>query len=436
MLRVTAVDGGCPFHATAGHPTLVLSPATAGAATGESVRLTARLLGVAQPAGRAIRLDVLGANGRALLARTDASGVAIFDLVGAVAGVDVARAAGAGLQSDRARIAWSAGRHLTFLSVDRSPHGGVVGTPVELRADLLDVTAAPDAPTPVAGAPVHLAVGDAGCDATSDGDGIARCTVTPGGEARRERLTATYAGDGQRTASSATDVFLLRAAAGGAGGAGAPGGGAGGPTGGAATPVASARPASLCGHTSVDLIDVFPARGHTQLIGFADPRLAGRKVTVRRLWDRRTAATATVGRDGFFRASAALPPRALRRSNRTRFQAVVGGARSAALKFSRRIYVTTVRPSGPGRVRITGAVVAPLASPPAGLTVARRDSCEQRYRRVKATVRLRRSGAFTIDTPAPPAGRPGAVYRITTRVPARRGGRTSPTASLPRPLDR
>jgi hypothetical protein len=119
--------------------------------------------------------------------------------------------------------------------------------------------------------------------------------------------------------------------------------------------------------------------GRVHLVGVADRRLVGRTVDVRfvtlRPGDRGTrVARARVGRDGFFRTTAPLPPRKVRGTNRARYQAVLGRERSLRLKLVRRMALTGVR-SANGRVTISGRVTRPLATPARTIVVKRRVSC-------------------------------------------------------------
>jgi hypothetical protein len=198
-------------------------------------------------------------------------------------------------------------------------------------------------------------------------------------------------------------------------------------------------PASLCGSRTrlFDLLDVYPARGRVQLVGYGDPLLAGQSVRILSGWNGQLAARTTVGRDGYFRASAPLPPRRVRDTNLARYEAQDGSLRSARLKLSRRMYVFRVTQAGTGQVEISGQALLPLTQPSTAITVFRRDNCQQPgYTRVPAQVTLnKRTGKFTVLAPAPPSGATGAVYRLTTRL--RRSTtnlKAFPTFTLPRTI--
>ncbi len=197
------------------------------------------------------------------------------------------------------------------------------------------------------------------------------------------------------------------------------------------TAVPRAQPASLCGAVTVDLLDIYARAGRVHLLGYANPMLAGRTVSIVSAWNGKVAAGTRVGSDGYFTATAPLPPASLRGSNRARYEARAGGATSPAVKFSRRIYVFAVTAIAGGRVRITGQVSGTLAAP---ITVTRRLSCAMlRYQTLKASVKVAAGGTFTAVAPAPPSSAPGAVYLLRTRVRPSKTSRASfATNTLPR----
>lgn len=196
-------------------------------------------------------------------------------------------------------------------------------------------------------------------------------------------------------------------------------------------------PASLCGTSNLfDLLDVYPAHGKVRLVGYGDPRLAGQTVKILASWNHKLLATATIAPDGYFNATAALPPRRVQGTNSARFQAQDGAYRSAPLKLTRRMYLSKLTPTAHGQVKLTGVVLRPLTTPASTIVVYRRDNCKQPgYMRMKAKVTLnRRTGSFTILTEAPPAGATGAVYRLGTIVRESAGTGTAHTFTLPRTL--
>jgi hypothetical protein len=186
-----------------------------------------------------------------------------------------------------------------------------------------------------------------------------------------------------------------------------------------------------CTARSLALVDVTTRGGRTRFSGAADRRHAGRRVDVIAQWNGRVVARPIVQDDGSFAASAGLPPKALRRSNRARYQARIGNERSLGLKLFRRMLVDRMT-SSDGMVRITGHVVG-LARPVQAITIKRRVSCAREV--TARTIKPDRTGHFSVTIPAPPTGQL-AVYRLQTRVPSGlRGGRLFQTFTLPRAVE-
>jgi hypothetical protein len=187
-----------------------------------------------------------------------------------------------------------------------------------------------------------------------------------------------------------------------------------------------------CGNRPLVLIDVYEQGGHVRLLGAAHRRFVGRRVRIRSLATGRTVARPRVRRDGTFRATAALPPAAVRDTNRARYVASIRRERSMRLKLHRRMLVTSMR-SRRRTVTIAGRVVQPLADPVQTVVVKRRLSCG-RWRVVKR-FRPPASGRFHVRLPAPRDGE-AAVYRMSTRVRLYPWlAKTYPTFTLPRYVD-
>lgn len=433
------------------------------APTGSSVTFTAQLSNFSAAAGTPVTFVVSGANEQFRLVDANASGQASFALPGVDTGDDEVQAfaadAGTGAQSPSLLQRWVVGKDTSFLSLNGSQGAGPLGQPATLSANLTDISV--DPATPIAGASVTLSLTGQACTATTDAAGNASCTITPSGGLGLDGVSASYAGSSAYTSSTASNVFV-------AGGVGLPSSmsttsstasssaspstststvstttstsssSSAGVAGVHALVGPTARPASVCGAVTVDLLDVYISDGRLHLLGYANPQLAGRRVLIKSMWNKETVAHAKVAADGYFSATASPPPSSRRASNTTRYAASIGREHSPALKLSRRLYVYAVTAAGNGKVRITGQVVKPLAAPPAKILVTLRDSCQSRYVKVKTTTKLNHStGAFTILAPAPPGDAPGAVYRLQTRVrDTTHEAKTFATASLPRVVGR
>jgi hypothetical protein len=189
-----------------------------------------------------------------------------------------------------------------------------------------------------------------------------------------------------------------------------------------------------CGDRKVVLEDVFADRGRVQLLGVADRHFAGQKVSLVFSAGGKVVATATVGADGRFKATAPLPPRGLRNSDRARYVAKVGGQSSLNLKLARRMLVTRVGSAG-GKVTIAGRVVPPLAARPKDRTITLQRIVACKKAQTVTKLRPRSNGSFSVTVPAV-AGQTAAVYRLSTRVrSSARGKRLQTTYTLPRAVD-
>ena len=188
-----------------------------------------------------------------------------------------------------------------------------------------------------------------------------------------------------------------------------------------------------CTSRGVVLEDVIPAGNRVKLLGVAEERFKGRRVDIVFAATGKVVARPKVGADGSFSATAPMPPRRLRFSNRARYQARVGGERSLNLKLMRRMLVTSVRTSA-GKVTIVGKVIGPLAlrAKDREIVLERRVTCTR-----LATVsrfRPRSNGAFKVTVPVP-AGTSAAVYRLRTKVrTSTHRSRLSSTFTLPRAI--
>jgi hypothetical protein len=189
-----------------------------------------------------------------------------------------------------------------------------------------------------------------------------------------------------------------------------------------------------CSDRRVVLEDVFIEGRKVRLLGVAAREFAGRKVTVVFSGTGKTVATVSVGADGHFTATAPLPAKKLRNSNKARYVAKIGSDVSLALKLARRMLVTKVAAAG-NRVTIAGKVIGPLPanSKDRMIKLQRVVACKN-AETVKSFAPAK-SGSFSVTVDAP-AGQKAAVYRLSTRV--RKNARTkklTTTFTLPRAVD-
>ena len=213
--ELTDADGNCAFESWSPNLTLMPAAVAPNPAQGAQQTFTATLQGLAAPEGAAVFFQVSGANAQLKMVRTDSSGHAAFTYTATNEGKDVIVATadfdGTQIVSNKARVTWNAGRHVSFLSLDRSAKGGTRGEPVNVTAVLTDIS--PDPAEPVSGASVDFAVDGAQCSALTDDDGIATCSLAPPTGGMRT-LIATLAETGPLTGASASAGFDVLGAAG------------------------------------------------------------------------------------------------------------------------------------------------------------------------------------------------------------------------------
>jgi hypothetical protein len=208
--RITAADGTCNFVASSGPPGLGLTPraVSPNPAQGTSEIFTARLSNVASPAGTTVLFTVMGANPQLRMVRADAGGQATLAYTATAPGDDrIAASAIVGaatLTSNSAHVTWSAGKHVTLLTLNPSPQAGQSNQAVSVAAALTDVSATP--PVPVPSGTVQFTLGSGQCGSSTSANGIATCQITPS-EPGLMPLTATFPGTSQFVGSSATIGF-------------------------------------------------------------------------------------------------------------------------------------------------------------------------------------------------------------------------------------
>lgn len=165
-----------------------------------------------------------------------------------------------------------------------------------------------------------------------------------------------------------------------------------------------------CARSDVVLTDVVEKDGRVKLLGLADARFVGRTVDLVLTSSGERVASAVVGPDGWFRTRAPLPPRAIRFTNRARYQAVIDGERSLALKLHRRMRITRMRPLD-GVLTITGRIYGDRGDD--RVVITRREDCTRDVE--VTTVRPGRDGRWRVRLPIP-EGVDAATYRATTTV--------------------
>jgi len=195
----------------------------------------------------------------------------------------------------------------------------------------------------------------------------------------------------------------------------------------AAATEAATKLALQCSGRKLALTDVVEKNERVLLDGAAVGSLAGK--TVKILFDgHQQVATAKIGAQGQFSASAPLPPANLRNSNSARYMAESGGLQSLNLKLTRRLILDPPTSSA-GNVTLTGEVIPPLGKPVPPIDVEQQLNCTKTSTIARAKPSA--SGRFDIEVPAP-AGALAALYRLSTKVrETTSSSKLFPTDSLP-----
>jgi hypothetical protein len=165
------------------------------------------------------------------------------------------------------------------------------------------------------------------------------------------------------------------------------------------------------------------------LEGVAAQQFTGQKVTIVFGPRSQRVASTFVRPNGTFSTSAPLPARNLRRSNKARYQAVTGPARSLSLKLFRRMRVTRIQVRN-GTATISGSVIRPLAKPARPIILTRRVDCK--HDMVVKRLQPKPDGSFQTTVAVTKDVKAG-VYRFNTVVPKTpTSHHLSPTYTLPR----
>ena len=187
-----------------------------------------------------------------------------------------------------------------------------------------------------------------------------------------------------------------------------------------------------CTTRKLVLVDVLERPGYVRLYGVADRKFVGKRVTIRSTYNNRVVATPKVSKNGTFLAKAKLPPRAIRHTNRARYQASIAKEKSLRLKLFRRMVVTQLTGKS-GQVTIKGRVILPLGKPVQKITIKRRVSCSKSV--TAKTLRPDSKGRFSVTLAAPKSTQT-ATYRLATKVRKNtRNKKLFPTFTLPRAVE-
>jgi len=210
VFKITDESGACNYTALQPTPAIALSPALVlpNPVQGTSQTFTAALHHVTAQAGVPVFFEVTGANAQVQMVKTDANGQASFSYTAVNAGTDTVSASAAinssNVVSNPVQVFWAPGVHSTFLTLNPSPGGGTVNTPVTVIASLTDLSVSPAAP--LSGESVSLTLENDTCIATTDVNGLASCAVTPT-TVGTSTLTASFLGNSSYLPSSDSKGF-------------------------------------------------------------------------------------------------------------------------------------------------------------------------------------------------------------------------------------
>jgi hypothetical protein len=97
-------------------------------------------------------------------------------------------------------------------------------------------------------------------------------------------------------------------------------------------PAYAARPSpAACSADKLILTDVYPDGGRTRILGVAPAAAAGKQIAIVSAWNGKAVAKVKVASALSFGAAVALPPRALRFTNRVQYFAELGHTRTGIL---------------------------------------------------------------------------------------------------------
>ncbi len=212
VYKLAPASSPCTLTPTVTGPSLTLSPASVSPnpAQGTTQTFSATLKNVASQAGVPVLFFVNGANAQSQLVITDANGNAPFSYTAVAAGTDTIVATTTVtptvLKSNRVQVVWTAGKHSSFLTLNTGPQGGTVNKPVTVIASLADLSGNPT--VPIVDQSVTFTLGNATCNAITDSNGNASCSLTPL-QLGVTTLTASFAGTSQFVSAKASSGFRV-----------------------------------------------------------------------------------------------------------------------------------------------------------------------------------------------------------------------------------
>ncbi len=177
-------------------------------------------------------------------------------------------------------------------------------------------------------------------------------------------------------------------------------------------PLPGAQLALACSGAKIALLEVIQVGNRVRFRGVTSRANAGARVPIRLLSGARVV-LARVQPNGLFEITGPLPKRSIRETEKARYVAELGGARSASVKLTRRMTMDALNVSRTS-VTIYGQISKPLPRVKRDIVITERTRCGGPVR-VVATVRPNKLGTYRA-TFRRPRDVDSAIYRLRSRV--------------------
>ena len=184
-----------------------------------------------------------------------------------------------------------------------------------------------------------------------------------------------------------------------------------------------------CAKSAIAITDISQRSGRVRILGVTKPQNAGRQIRIAFANAANFVATAIVAADGSFRATAPLPARSVRNTDRARYRATLDGQRTPWLKLTRRLVLSGLHLLESDLDiggRLTGLLVKG-----ARIVVTSQSSCGSPPK-VIGHITVDSDGTFS-RVIALPETVTGFVVRLTAVVRSANGNRST-TYSVARPI--
>ncbi len=187
--------------------------------------------------------------------------------------------------------------------------------------------------------------------------------------------------------------------------------------------------AVACSAETLSLLDVLARGGKAHLTGVAPRAAAGSQVKILADWNGKVIGRAKVGASGSFTATVAAPPVRFRHAPKGSYYVQRGRSRSARIRFTRRIYTSSITASG-RTIDYTGFATPPLEKPPVAVEIRAASSCAAVAKGVfVAKVMPTRGGDFSAKITLPAALEAGVSVYLRAETVLRAGKRTLAVAA-------